>query len=219
MKKTLCLLSLLFVAHFVKGQCCPYVGTISTHPHVLDASLFIEIVTQATTPNQAVEIGRSFTFDSQQNTFHLKACYFMGTQPGPILFMDTFTVGFLNPGTYLVAFKAFMSSSQTSCTATDSISSSVYTLVVNPYVGIVQNASPSTFHVYPNPVTDKLYLEFSSDPNDVKLEIRNTLGQVVYEEDPLKKTTEVDISSLLKGVYYLYLATKEERKTLKLVKE
>lgn len=75
------------------------------------------------------------------------------------------------------------------------------------------------FKYYPNPLTDKLTIEFLKDRFDVeRISIINSLGQVVYQMDNPNSKQQIDLSFLPGAVYYLRLEGNFLRKIFKLVK-
>ncbi|MBA2613799.1 MAG: T9SS type A sorting domain-containing protein [Bacteroidetes bacterium] len=76
------------------------------------------------------------------------------------------------------------------------------------------------FKFYPNPVKDKLTLEFM--PNkfiNKKISISNSLGQIIYVSDSLNSKQEIDLSFLSSGIYYLKVQNNTEQKIFKIIKE
>jgi hypothetical protein len=63
-----------------------------------------------------------------------------------------------------------------------------------------------TIKFFPNPVTDKLRLEFDNSITIDKLSISNTLGQQVLFINKPSTEQEIDVSFLPQGVYIVYLS-------------
>ncbi|MCF8219337.1 MAG: DUF11 domain-containing protein [Bacteroidales bacterium] len=57
--------------------------------------------------------------------------------------------------------------------------------------------------VYPNPASEKLFV--SGLNQDVKLNIYNPNGQIVYQKLNNQQTTQIDLSHLSNGLYYLHV--------------
>lgn len=70
---------------------------------------------------------------------------------------------------------------------------------------------------YPNPVKNNLYL--SNDSIIETLEVNSVLGQLVLRKEVNDLQTEIDISSLNKGVYFLKIISLGESKIIKISKE
>lgn len=78
----------------------------------------------------------------------------------------------------------------------------------------VTEASETDIQVWPNPTNGILHI--SADPN-IKVEIRNLLGQMVLCAE---NTSDIDISDLENGVYFLIASDKNGARTItKVVKE
>lgn len=81
----------------------------------------------------------------------------------------------------------------------------------------VNNDSLLTLSIYPNPATN--YFTFDQDKNSVlKIELYNTLGQIVLSAKP--ENNNVDVSTLSKGVYMVSIYTEvNQRFIYRLIKE
>ncbi len=93
--------------------------------------------------------------------------------------------------------------------------------MVIDYVRVYQNAELSTeeyqrpeLRVFPNPVNDILTINTSYQID--KVEVHNTLGQLVHSKRP--SANEVQVSELAKGVYLLSVYSNGNRDTLRFVK-
>jgi hypothetical protein len=216
--KKIALLLLLFSVKSGLSQCCPYMGSIITNPQSPAYSDVVYIITQATTPNQATEISQTFTVNG--TTIDLQTCYYMDLTTALSFFIDTFNVGQLNPGTYSVNFRASISSSQTACVVTAS-NSATHTFVVSaPPDGIQKHAGINGLSVYPNPVKNRLSINFPGIYNqELKLSISNTLGQTVFFLNAIGLNHEIDLDQLPEGIYLLYIRSLDKQNMLKLVKE
>lgn len=85
------------------------------------------------------------------------------------------------------------------------------------------NLKITDFTIYPNPVTDVLHLTFESSHLNLKeLVLTNLAGQVVrryaYESSP-NGGTEIPVSGLQGGMYFLDIIFKEGKNTLKILIE
>jgi len=73
---------------------------------------------------------------------------------------------------------------------------------------------------YPNPVKDKLKIEYTSfELSDCKIELINSLGQIIFNIDSVKQNQEIDLSTFPKGIYFLVLRNESGQKTFKIIKE
>lgn len=94
----------------------------------------------------------------------------------------------------------------------------VITLAVNPCTGIneVSGNSASLINVYPNPSNGSFNIEAYSKTQVV---VYNLLGAVVYENEVLEGTTNVNIQNNAKGVYYMKVSVGKQNHTYKLIVE
>jgi surface protein len=65
-------------------------------------------------------------------------------------------------------------------------------------IGIQEINKFTSFSVYPNPVSNKLYIQSSTVFADKKKEFYNTFGQLILTTNSI----EIDVSSYSKGIYY-----------------
>ena len=71
--------------------------------------------------------------------------------------------------------------------------------------------------VYPNPAKNTLNVSFTSEIN--KVELFNVLGQKVIAKDLNATSTQLDISSLTSGAYFVKVTAGDNSKTIKVIKE
>lgn len=77
----------------------------------------------------------------------------------------------------------------------------------------------SNINVYPNPVNDKLNIDFAFNFANSKVNICNSLGQVVYSIENPNIIQEIDLRFLAGGIYYLKIQNNSEQKVFKIIKE
>ena len=95
------------------------------------------------------------------------------------------------------------------------------------YVRVYQEATASVSEMnnvinvklFPNPVNDKLNIQFSSDLGEIKGTIYSLTGQKiqVFIQNSLEKT--IDISDVSEGIYFIKLETEKGTSTHKIVKK
>jgi PKD repeat protein len=106
---------------------------------------------------------------------------------------------YLNSGTYTVSLVAYdiMLCKKDSVTAT--VSASVIT------TGLSEKKAGKSVSVYPNPCREKINLstDFHFDPASARIQITNTLGQLVYEGS---YSNDLSVSQLQNGIYYIKLS-------------
>ena len=100
------------------------------------------------------------------------------------------------------------------CTATGTIA--IVVITCNNGVGI-KDFTQLDFKIYPNPIKDKLYLEF--EQSKIKLVITNALGQTVYTSNDSQPKHDIDVSFLSSGVYFVGVENKQGQKVMKIIKE
>lgn len=71
-------------------------------------------------------------------------------------------------------------------------------------VGIVEINEEINWYIYPNPASDKITIFLSNSPNQQLIEIYNALGYLA-KEIQVKENTQLDISDLLSGLYFIKL--------------
>ena len=87
-------------------------------------------------------------------------------------------------------------------------------------VGIEELIRMENLKIYPNPVKDKLKIEFASfELSNVKLELANSLGEVVSALVNPRENQEIDLSGLSTGIYFLKIQTTSDQKVFKIIKE
>lgn len=74
-----------------------------------------------------------------------------------------------------------------------------------------------SFKLYPNPCTNTLYTENTSN-SGMYLEIRNVSGTLFLSDDLIGKNQSIDISSLPKGVYFIIITTSKGKLFRKIIK-
>ncbi|MDX5443042.1 MAG: T9SS type A sorting domain-containing protein [Hymenobacteraceae bacterium] len=94
--------------------------------------------------------------------------------------------------------------------------------VITSPVGVKENvlASNDVF-VYPNPTSGKVFISLNKEvkANTISVVVRNMQGQVVYENNAMPRTTDLDLSNLASGMYMLQVNTDEATAVKRLVIE
>lgn len=73
---------------------------------------------------------------------------------------------------------------------------------LDPVIDQISEFSSAHLSVYPNPAQEQVFIKISSSEK-YRVQLLNQLGQVLSEFQPEGNTTEMDISSYKKGMYYL----------------
>lgn len=64
-------------------------------------------------------------------------------------------------------------------------------------------------NVYPNPASDKVVVSYTTSCPKCELRIFNIEAKQVYEAKGINKETEIDVSNLRVGTYYLTITTED----------
>ena len=71
--------------------------------------------------------------------------------------------------------------------------------------------------IYPNPTNSILYItDKNRQLRNANIEIKNTLGQVVYVG---VYSHQIDVSALPQGIYFITINKKDNKQTIKFVKD
>jgi len=73
--------------------------------------------------------------------------------------------------------------------------------------------------LYPNPVKDKLFLQFDGNTNAVQITVSNVLGETVNKTNFTNSEGEIEFISMPSGVYFLTLQSQSQQQVFKVVKE
>ena len=74
----------------------------------------------------------------------------------------------------------------------------------------------SEFTIYPNPVNGKLYIE---SEKEINIEISNSFGQIIFQEKISSQKNEIDVSRLVRGIYFVKIITGENSVVRKIILE
>jgi arylsulfate sulfotransferase len=84
------------------------------------------------------------------------------------------------------------------------ISSPVYTVDISTpclFTSVEKNEKEENISVYPNPVTDKINITSAKEIS--RVELYNSLGEKVFEKSGRQSITDILVSDLLPGIYFL----------------
>jgi hypothetical protein len=84
--------------------------------------------------------------------------------------------------------------------------------------GIIE-PQESTLSLYPNPVINKVTIETSTIPPSSQLSISNLSGQELITRQIIEPKTQLDVSSLPRGVYFVRIANDKAVSVGKFIKE
>lgn len=89
------------------------------------------------------------------------------------------------------------------------------------YVNIVLSIDPLElfdFNIYPNPFTDRIHIE-NNGLQQYGLSVLNSLGQTVKQIQVKNDNQTIDLTELKAGIYFLRIESRENAKTMKMVKK
>ncbi len=85
---------------------------------------------------------------------------------------------------------------------------------------IIVETIKGNFKIYPNPINEYINIDLNKLSIEKKTTaiLTNNLGNLILEVNIFQKVTKINLSSLLKGVYFLTLKEQEGTSTIKLIK-
>lgn len=88
-------------------------------------------------------------------------------------------------------------------------------------LGISENSTNSSFDLFPNPAKEKITLTLKQGNwvKNAKVSLFNLQGQLMMQEQITDEKTEIDISRLAKGNYYIELINSDKTEVHKFIKE
>jgi hypothetical protein len=93
-------------------------------------------------------------------------------------------------------------------------------LSFNSTTGIFNSTTKEDrLNLYPNPNSGQLVIDFGYINANTQIEIYNSIGQKVFEDNATKNKMSVDISDLPNGIYWMKIIDNESMQTQKIVKQ
>ncbi len=74
------------------------------------------------------------------------------------------------------------------------------------------------FKVFPNPVSNNLYIQIPTSTDVTNLKIFNVLGKLMLEQDISQTETKIDMTFMASGIYIMSFKSNNGSKTFKLIK-
>ena len=197
MRKLIFTLGAFLIVHIAGfSQCCPYVDPLEIIPASPNEGDSIYVVTNVTTPNQGEYLG--YTIIDNGSDIRIEACYYNGMLTAIESYTDTINLGVKAAGVYDIQFVAYLSTSTTMCTYSDSNEVSTTTTV---YLTLKEESGPR-LSFYPNPVENgTIYIAGKTGKTSVKYRIYNIAGKTELE-GTLVNTNSIDVSAL-QGIFFL----------------
>ncbi len=75
---------------------------------------------------------------------------------------------------------------------------------------VPEETKESSFKVFPNPASEKLYIRFHGWDGEKEIKILDITGRTVMQFRSADQMTEIDISKLPKGVYLIHATNKTQ---------
>ena len=149
--------------------------------------------------------------------------YFLGTSTG------LFATGNLNGmntvwnrqgpnsiGLNMVTMMDFRSTDNTLAVSTYGAGVFTATLSSKDRTAINETSKLNSLEIYPNPATDKLFIQLLELKATLKVEVYNNLGQMVKQKD-IGLTRSIDINELNSGIYFVKISTGKATITKRIV--
>jgi hypothetical protein len=90
---------------------------------------------------------------------------------------------------------------------------------VMKFDSVFQESNYFSMYLFPNPATDKITIELSGKPMVRDLVIVNVQGQDILTQKSTEPITQIDISSLPAGIYFVRLTNDKTVAVGKIIKE
>ncbi len=94
------------------------------------------------------------------------------------------------------------------------------TILVDPCTGINEFSDFTGMNIYPNPSSGMITIGLAQNKGAVEVLVMNTLNEVVYTESTFimaGKILKIDLSDLVKGIYFIKLRIEDKEKTVKII--
>ncbi len=94
------------------------------------------------------------------------------------------------------------------------------TILVDPCTGFNDISDLSGINLYPNPTTGLITLSFDQNSGMTEILVLSTLNKLVYTESvnaTAGKRLEIDLSNLVKGIYFIKLKSEKKEEILKVI--
>lgn len=92
-----------------------------------------------------------------------------------------------------------------------------FQLALNNALSVSQNAT-GRFLVYPNPVSDELFISFPATFTEARISFYNALGQIVFEKSIQNTDTSLSLENINSGIYFYKINRNSFVQTGKIIK-
>ena len=196
-----------------------------TYTHTVSQDIAINWKLYSTLNADSICLGTAFAIgvaDSGKYLFSNVSSNFLSNNP---LVPGSLTLVTVTPSiTTTYTYSALFTNGTKTCIASDSKSVAVVTSLNGGSLNCFNNLSEldNLFKLWvaPNPIVAKFRVLFDPGKTQIsKISITNTLGQQVFILNEPRPDTDIDISFLKSGVYYLVAENTERQKAFKILKE
>jgi hypothetical protein len=150
---------------------------------------------------------QNIVINQQNNLILIQAEPIMGLMPHSCFYIDTIVIGPFPASKYTVIVELSNQSTNTFYDA-DTIH-----FTVQQAVGIGDTPGKRLFHIYPNPANNRLMLcQNQPTPETFTIAVFNATGNLVLAQETNVLLTELDISHLPMGIYFIQITGKQEKK-------
>ena len=142
--------------------------------------------------------------DLVNDTIHVKLFYAMGSMSSICERVDTLNLGVLNVGSYTIQTEKYHVQINDTL-----LYNTIYLSVNIGHLSIEDVFSSNSINLYPNPTNKSLNIKFNEMDDLQTIKIHDVTGRLVLKRDldnVNEKHIELDISSLVNGVYICTLS-------------
>ena len=99
--------------------------------------------------------------------------------------------------------------------------SCVFTIFVDPTLGVTQNNEIASLNLYPNPTTTKFYVEYNQSITIQEIQLFDIRGRMIKTFQQIQNTVEngFDIAEISNGNYFVKVTTDKGIKMIQLIKK
>ncbi len=205
-------LVMIIVSTSSKAQYFDTLEIIPASPTIHDSVFLRRVVT---IPTRGFKYGDTLYIVG--NTVYSSGCFGYGFQPAFETFVDTFELGKLSAGNYLIDGTVYYSFNQSSCIPLDTGYQTLAFSVIND-IGLpeINNGNKINVELYPNPSSSHQQITlYTQIPIPVQINLHSVSGKKVMEvyngqSVQGQQEFEVDLANLASGVYVYQIQIEDE---------
>lgn len=195
----------------------PYVDSISILPPKPTEDDEVTVVTHASTTRPGKRLSMGYYTNMSSGDIYAKGCYAITDSfLMDMQYNDTLRLGKLRGGDYHFNFKTYLSDDTSICRNRVDSSMRSKAFHVQPLLSVGSEALNNALSVYPNPVSNILYIRKHALLDVQRVQVRDMQGRIVAGE---QNQHSVDVSQLPKGLYFVQVVTNKGITSLKFIKE